>query len=747
MARGRNTRTAIVLSVLVLLASALALWSHRQVPDSVREDRRNKLLPALRRERITRLEFQGGGERFEVFKQSGRWYLAIGQRRYEADDTEIERLLTEAEFASPSRRLGSLDRQARERFGLVSPRMRVTLREDGPVFQSFAVGGLVADEPSAYVEVDGAGFVVTKTFADAFVQRAMDLRDKTLSQLEPSRLVRLEIEGDGGRRVLERRGAVWYLTSPNEGRVSRSRIETILNDLRDMRATRYLVDEADDATMARYGLSPPRWTVRAIREGNSTTYTWRFGAPCEGHDDEVTIARSDGRTVACVGRSVMDNLARPATELRDDKLVWARVDEVERVRVHTPTGEFTVQRQGDGWRLEGASGEADGEAVDGWLNALGSLTVETRLEASTAASHGLAPADTWIEIVRTGVDGSERLDIGRPDADRMYVSRPGEPWVLGLDPSTVENLRIDAARFRSRHIIRDVGDELVALITETAAFREEAQRIDGTWRLIHPIAALADPVVVRDVSQRLASLDAERWVSLSTQPHHGLSSPRLRMTARFEGNGPDDEHRDAGTTRNDSSADAGRPRVREYTLTVGANAPGGGFYASLEGRQGVFVLAQSVVDELSQPRLDRNVIESDRASVQRIEVTRTRANGGIERLAMHRDGEVWRTDQGGPVDRSRVNALLDRLTLVRAPRVFGYGPPPAEARLGEITLTLTLLPLPGPDAGVAMRSIRLVLGAPFGTADDGGVYARIDGLNATLSVPRELATALREFRP
>lgn len=737
MARKGKYTTNIVLAVLVLGLSGLVWWSSRQVPDSVREERQSKLLPALRRENVSRMEFTAGAERFTVAKDGGHWALVVGAHRYEADEPEIERVLTEAEFASPTRRLGTLDAASRERFGLTNPRARVTLREAGNnVAMTFAIGGLVAGEQSAYVEFNGAGFVVPTSLADAFVRRASELRDRTLSTLEPSRLARLEVDGgQGGRRVYEQAQGLWRLTTPAEGRVARVRMESLLHDLRDMRATRYLVDEAGAAAMQRAGLQPARVTVSATRTGGGPSVVFRFGGPCSDYHDEVAVSRNDSRAIACVGRSVLDNVDRQVEDMRDDRLVWARADEVERVRVHTARGEFSIVRDHDHWRMDGAVGEVDSDSVDAWLNGLGSFAAETRLAGSDAAAHGLLPATTWIEISRTGVDGAERIDVGSPDADRMYASRAGEPVVLGLDPSAADSLRIDAARFRSRQIVRDVPDELTGLVTDGPAYHDEATRIDGTWRVTRPVDTLGDPAVIRTAAERLATLDAERWVSLEPLPVHGLAAPRFRVVARFEGDGPDAEPGDAGVRG------AGRARVREFTLAIGALAPGGGAYASISSRNGVFVLGQNAIDELTPPRIDRNLLEVERDLVVRIELTR-----GTARLTMRRDGTVWRTEAGAPVERTRVTALLERVALVRAPRAFGYGPAPAGALMGRIRLAITVR-RPGGDGGFTEATQTLSLGALVGSGLDAVTYARRDGLDATLSVAQDVATAIEQFEP
>src|ERR1700689_2287479 len=110
------------------------------------------------------------------------------------------------------------------------------------------------------------------------------------------------------------------------------------------------------------------------------------------------------------------------------------------------------------------------------------------------------------------------------------------------------------------------------LVTDGPSLHDEAARIDGTWRITRPFDGLADASIVHLASQRIASLDADRWVAAHARPEFGLDAPRGRVVARFEGAGP--ESADGGTN-------AGNPHVREYTVSLGAAARGGGVYATL----------------------------------------------------------------------------------------------------------------------------------------------------------------------
>jgi hypothetical protein len=451
----------------------------------------------------------------------------------------------------------------------------------------------------------------------------------------------------------------------------------------------------------------------------------RYGAACPERPDEVLARRDDSRVVACVARGSFENATRPVEQLRDDRLLFARPDEVERVVLHGASGEVTAQRTGEGWRLTGATGEVDADSVQAWLEALAGLRVESREPVAQASARGLAPPSAWIEVSRTGVEGRERVELGATDADHAYARREGEPSVLALSASSADVLLADASRFRGRGVVRDVPEELRALVTEGSDFRDEVTRSGGEWSLLHPYAGPADAIVMRSVAERIASLDAQRWVSLAPRPEHGLDRPRARVVARFEGEG--------APSAADAGADGGVARVREYTLAIGANAPAGGSFARLLGRDGVFVLAQSVLDELLQPHADHTVLSFERDSVQRIECE----GRGRPRFAVRREASGWRTDAGAPYDRTRIEALLDATSSVRAPRVFRYGPAPTAAGLGEFTITFTIA-----TGDAAVQTRRIQLGSEF-AGSPSGVYARVDGVDATTSVPEEVSRAIR----
>ncbi|MEZ4408306.1 MAG: DUF4340 domain-containing protein [Polyangiales bacterium] len=700
------------------------------------EARRRNVFRAFHRQRVDKVEVRHASGSYVLHKRPQGWFVVAGGTARLADEVEVERLLSELEGAEATRTLGNLDPRMTERFGLDAPRASVVVHEGSQVTARFDLGGAVQDENAVYARVTDDGrtktVVLPKSFGDVFDRPAVALRDRRVADLDPSRLEAMEITRGDDRMVLTRRGSIWSITEPPLGRAGRGAVEVITSELRSLRAQRVLADGADDATLRRYGLDAP--TVRFVmRRGPSEPVTLLFGGACPGEDGEVAATREGSHTVVCFARSFVDALRAPAAGFRDDHVLSARTDEVQEVKVTGAAeggGDLILRREGSRWTATGVAGGVDAEAVESWLTLLHDISAARRLDGDQRAARGLAPASTVIEVTATGSDTPERVRVGTSDDTGLSVSRDDEPIVLQFAPSAADVLRVDAARFRPRTLVHDVEEDLRALTIDAGPLHEEITRGEGaSFSLTRPVRAAADGALVAELARTLASLEAERWVSAIARPEHGLATPTARLVARFEGSGPREP------------ADASVARERSYTITVGAAAPGGGSYASMEGKTGVFVLPRAFVEALTRPHLDRSSVALPREDITRLTITVT--GGGARRVALVREGEQWRTETGTPAEASRVEALLEQLSTASGPRVEGYGPARPDEGFGSPTVTVEATY--AGDAGAATH--RLTIGARFGSGEDVGYYARRDGVDATLSVREALVDALRGFTP
>lgn len=733
-------RTTLVLSALVLGGAGFIYFDRLHATTDELEARRQNVFRAFHRDRVDRIEVEHTSGRYELVHERDAWFVVSNGQRRPADLIEAERLLSEIEGAEAQRSLGDLDSSSRQRFGLDRPRARVIVHEGNEVTARFSLGGSVDQEEALYVEASAStgssdtrarALVLPRSFGQPFDRAAVEFRDRRIAEIDIDRVDRIAFTVDGHERVLTHAGPVWRMTTPDLGRASRSAVEAVTTELRDLKGTRVLADDADAATLARHGLDNPSVRLEVRRASGAEPVIVRVGRTCPGHDDEYTAVREGTGTVVCVGRAVVDGFRAPPEGFRDDHLLAARTDEISEVRVKgagTGGADLVLRREGSAWRAESSPYAVDAEAIESWLTLLHDLSTRARLEGDQRATHGLAPAQTTIEVRRTGVEGAERILVGSADAQGLYASRDDEPIVMQLAPSSAETLRIEPIRFRGRTVLEETDEQLTAMVVDAAPLHEELARINGAMRLTRPVEMAADPTLTTDLVHGVATLTAERWVSSSARPEFGLAQPRARVVARFEG------------TPADAGADASAP-VRSYTLAFGSSAPGGGVYATLEAQTGVFVVPRSLYEQASAAHVDRGALRVVREEITRFTIT----TGGAtpSRVSLTRNGDDWRTEAGATADNARVDGILNRLASVTAVRVFGYGPPPPEARLATPVMTLEFAG--SGDAG--QQSLRIVVGDRFGSGEGAGFYARREGLDATLSLPEDLVETLQQYRP
>ncbi|MBK6528695.1 MAG: DUF4340 domain-containing protein [Deltaproteobacteria bacterium] len=737
----KRYRGQLVLAIIVASLGGYTLWDKFHATSADLEARRRNVWRAFHRERVDRIEVTHASGRYELVRRAQSWSVRSGSVARPADAVEVERALSEIEGAEASRTLGPLDADSKRRFGLDAPHTTVVVHEGPEVTARFSLGGAVEREDKVYVEAgaqeggrDAArtGVVLGRSFAELFDRMSTAYRDRAVADIDPSRLDQVTVTHEARRISMARTGGVWRLTEPSWGRASRGAVEAMTSQLRELRAERVIADEADAATLRRYGLEPPTTRVE-MRRGAIEPVVLRLGEPCPGHDAEVTATREGTGTVVCFSRSFADALRVPPEGLRDDRVMAARTDEVSRVRVSggAPGGaELVLSRTGSNWTATPSGIALDPEALESWLTSLHDIAAAQRLDGDARAAHGIGPGSRTLTIEREGVEGSERIVIGTADATGFYVSRDDEPVVLRFAPSAAETLVVDALRFRPRALLHDTSDDLRALLLDVGAMHEEIIRTEDGFRLSRPLAYRADPALVTDLGRQLATLEVERWVRTTPLPEHGLAAPRARVVARFEGRG----------VPSDGGVDASVAPVRTYALTVGASAPGGGAYAALDGGPGVFVLPRSLVELITQSHLDRSAALVPREELARLAL---RFSSPARTVTLVRDGERWRTDSGAPADDARVDALLGTLSAMGAPRAFAYGPPGPE--MGFAAPTVVVEASYGGDAGA--RSVRVAVGARYGSGEEAGYYLRRDGLDATLSWPESVIDALRGFSP
>ena len=222
----------------------------------------------------------------------------------------------------------------------------------------------------------------------------------------------------------------WRLTSPLQARADRSAVEGLLSSVLGLEKARTLerVDRKE------YGLAPPAATVTVVTaEGKRTL---EVGRELPGTDQRA-VAVAGEAAVHAVSNTFWSDLVKPPGDWRSRELFAGSRDDVERVSLQTGGNRIMLARRGDEpWLEAPIADRADRERFDALVDALTGLQATEFVDQppGPAASLGLEPPQTVVEVVRKGQTKPFRLVLGATKSEPGAAPTP-EPTPTDLSGS------------------------------------------------------------------------------------------------------------------------------------------------------------------------------------------------------------------------------------------------------------------------------------------------------------------------
>jgi hypothetical protein len=688
----RRYRTTLVLGAICAAAGAF-IWFHERQTLSTGEleQRRGRLLARFVRARCEKLEIQRGGTTLTLVRERaegedgelGVWRLRTPVAAA-ADEEAVSALLGALEWMDDRREFRGISQADRTRMGLDRPRLRAWLTvadERTPI----TFGGPDARSEGVYAQLGDASvaWVVGKDVFEALDHDAAHFRDKALFAGEASPRVadRLTVRvaapsENAGETRLTRDGARWSFLAPAAGHASRSALDEFLAAVDDLRAERFVDEQARE--LARFGLDAPAIEIAAeappavgVEGASRTRFRLRIGRACDGHAEEVYALAGETGPVVCVREATTRPLARGTEELRERRVLAAEDEEVASITLTARAGasesRLAVAHTDGAWRRTdggdagavggdgGAAGGVDADAVARWLSGLRGLVPSVfeplvdasgREDPARLRNVGLDRPRATLVVARGDELGDERLTLGATDRDGVWLRRGTEPVAIRVDAAAAGWFDVSPLRVRALRAV-DFDDAVATALTITRGpVAERAVRDGQAWRVEAPLALPAERARVLGVLRAFATLRADRWVAEQPTPDMGLENPRYRIGVAI-GAGPRRE------------------------LSIGSDTLGGAF-ARLDGGT-VFVAPASFVAELASP-----LVAHDLLSVPVDDVVALTVERGTVRRALRLEGGVWR-EGARTLDAAEIDALvrpvLDGLAALRAvPEQYGVSP-------------------------------------------------------------------------
>ena len=497
-------------------------------------------------------------------------------------------------------------------YGLQSPRERLLITADGGHTTEADFGNETVIDGKTYLQVAGTGdvLVVGDELKKLLGKDVNAWREHRLTDLAATEVNKVILKNASGEIELQKDGEHWKLVKPLAARADDTKVNDTISQLTNLQISSFVADDKADA--ASYGLVEPKGTITLytprdpkgteLLVGNNSPEPKPTPAsspafptpPTEEKPSATVYARLPARqSIYTIPTTVNDVLALKPVDLRDHSLVRLNSDLVDRIHFLPANGQaFTLSRKEKSWTiLDGpaANQPANGATVSNLLGTLTGANVKDFVSdsASDLAKYGLDKPTLQVKLSsfasentaesNAGEKGLSTVSFGKTDDQVIYARVEDEPFVVSIPKALIDELPMEAVDWQSPTIFQ-VEPSKVNALEVTAKGRPTLTLTHpdkGTWTVTGKTEGTLNPAKTESVVNTLARLRAVRWAG-PVKPEDGLDKP-------------------SGSFQFGSTSD---PKLGGH-LKLGATDPQGATYAQVDGKPGVFLVAQPDVEVLT----------------------------------------------------------------------------------------------------------------------------------------------------
>ncbi len=364
-----------------------------------------------------------------------------------------------------------------------------------------------------------------------------------LPSLDPIMVQSLQVKTEDFEFRIDKEDGTWYLTSPVHYPAETSRIETILDQLRNLESKAVNLEKnASRASeeLKNTGLDKPRFEI-TLQQGNETWNLMIGKATVAG--DMVYAGFRDRAEIYIVPQEFLRFLPKNANSWRSLKLISSRRTEFNQIKADTPSGNihFLYDESLRSWKMSSpVSSRAHFESVEFLAQFLTTEYIREFVNddpTTDLAEFGLSPAKGKLELFRDD-NALEWLEFGnlKPDNEQeIYCRRSGLNAVLSMPASLFKYLQTDAERFRDPHIASFHPADVQSIEIQSGETFSMSQT-GGKWTVEAKQSFPGDEDTIAGFLIQLTQLKIREFVkdSVSDYTPYGLHDPQGRIILKLK---------------------------------------------------------------------------------------------------------------------------------------------------------------------------------------------------------------------
>jgi hypothetical protein len=607
-----NWRTTLILAVVVLGVFAYLRFFEMKQPSTEEARRQAQNVVNFDRSKIDGIIIQNGDEKIEIRRRDNKWRLETPIKD-QADGALVENLLSDLETWQKEGTIPAKDIEADKskltEYGLNRPKLKLKLiGSDRP--PEILFGKDAALESRMYVRFENSKetFLTRQSVKKDIDKKAEEFRDKKLTDVATAQVRRIALKTPAGEMELEKKGEHWDIVKPLRARADDEKVGDLIAQITTARIQQFVADDHGD--LRPYGLAEPRGSITLFsQEGGKDQKVeiadsikvfgqedkgqmLQIGSVPEKEKDQVYVRFAPRGAVYTLPKKIEEALNTKPGDLRDYHLVRIDTNVLDRVTIDVPGKGKTVLARKDGnWTIANRNNApADSGAVRRLIDTLQNERVTKFVEdvASNLPKYGLDKPRLQLTFssfasentaeTKAGEQPFATLAFGKEDGDNVYARLTDEPFVVAGRRGLVDQIPADPLQWQELSIFKFKPDQIhrVSVITDKELSLERGE--NNQWHWLKGTGQI-DGTNVQSLLNTLSSLHAVRWLG-ATKPQDGLEKPQLTL---------------AFTTSPDNKA--------SHRLMIGAPANDGTWCAHVDGREGTFVITNSVLNSLRLPVL------------------------------------------------------------------------------------------------------------------------------------------------